>query len=73
MPAQTEERGNMMQVAGWLRKLEWAQAELVFSDPVQERLPDTDQPATHSDPPGALIAVQSRIGADGVGLLHPGR
>ena len=55
MPAQTKSASNDA-VAGWLQKLEWAQAELVFSDPVQEELPDTDQPARTAIRLGALIA-----------------
>jgi putative cardiolipin synthase len=55
IPAQTKSAAHD-EVAGWLPTLEWAGAELVFSDPVQEELPDTDQPARTATRLGALIA-----------------
>ena len=47
------------EVAGWLPTLEWARAELVFSDPVQETLPDSDQPARTATRLGEIV-VSSR-------------
>lgn len=54
-PAQTKSAAHDV-VAGWLPKLEWAQAELVFSDPVQQEMPDTDQPARTATRLGQLVA-----------------
>ena len=39
----------------WLPKLEWAQAELVFSDPVQQEQPETDAPARTATRLGEMV------------------
>ena len=43
------------QVADWLPTLEWARAELVFSDPVQKDLADSDTPARTATRLGELL------------------
>ncbi len=45
------------EVARWLPSLEWARAELVFSDPVQETLPDSDQPARTATRLGEMVVT----------------
>lgn len=55
VPAQTKSASNDA-VAGWLSKLEWAQAELVFSDPVRADLPDGDRPSRTATRLGKLVA-----------------
>jgi len=55
VPAQTKRASNDA-VAGWLPKLEWAQAELVFSDPVKAELADGDRPLRTATRLGELVA-----------------